>query len=126
MKSCKTETGFIYPFTVLMVLLFFMTSIHITQMLLLETKYYEDTRKFYRLQHLTYAGAAISSKKAAEQWTGEMDVKDKEGTIQISLVKAAEDRLQISLVFSLGEQTSYHASYEWSIHEKKMYNWQEW
>ncbi|WP_338777119.1 competence type IV pilus minor pilin ComGG [Metabacillus sp. FJAT-52054] len=126
MKRGNIRNGFIYPFTVMLVLLFFMTAIHLTNLLVIEKKYYADTKKFYFLQHLTYSGAAQSTKMIKEGFTGAFDIKDTYGTIHITIMPLSPDTKSVSMEMTLNKETKYYAYYEYSIAKQLISKWYEW
>ncbi|AZB43599.1 hypothetical protein CEF21_15505 [Bacillus sp. FJAT-42376] len=122
----KRPNGFIYPFTVMLILLFLMTALHLAQMLIIEKKYYEDTKNFYLLQHLISTGASQSFKKAVTGEEGELIMEDTAGTIRFSIARASADRRTVDLEFRLKKEPVFHASYDLNIRTIQISNWNEW
>ncbi|MBS2969668.1 hypothetical protein J9317_12925 [Metabacillus sp. KIGAM252] len=126
MERDNIKTGFIYPFTVMLVLLFFMTAIHLTNLLVIEKKYYADTKNFYLLQHLTYKAAAQSTKKVREGLTGDFNIEDPYGTIHFTIVSVSSETKSVSMEITLNKETKYYAYYEYSIPKQLISKWYEW
>ncbi|MTH52398.1 hypothetical protein GKZ89_03190 [Bacillus mangrovi] len=122
----KNEKGFIYPFTVMIILLLLMTSIHLTNMLAAEKKFYEDTKRFYLLQHLLYTGAKHSLAMAGTGADGGSHLKDRFGTISWTIAPLTEERKRVTLQLTYGNGTIYHASYEYDLRLRQASDWNEW
>lgn len=123
----KNSKGSIFPFTVMMVLLFFLVLLHLTSVFLLEKSFYSDTKQYYKMDNLILRGAihSIRTLKSFPEETAYLETLE-DGQIAYKIIKGAENTYKVEISCETKDRKKNQSSFIYDTKKSLITKWSEW